>query len=80
MMAQQTAPVLVVRNGNWGATSLKGVHGVLASAAGVLLDGFGAAPEAPIHVAPWRQAPRVFGRHRPYQMRISAPCGATAHD
>ncbi len=56
-MAQQTAPVLVVRNGNWGATSLKGVHGVLASAAGVLLDGFGAAPEAPIHVAPWRPGP-----------------------
>ena len=72
-MSSETASALVtVENGNWGATSLRSIHAVLASAAGVLTDAFGRAPDAPIRVAPWSRAPQVFDGQRPYQIRLSA--------
>ena len=64
--------LLTVENGNWGATSLRSIHAVLASAAGVLADAFGRAPDAPIQVAPWSRDPQVFDGQRPYQVRLSA--------
>ena len=69
---REPAPLLVIENGNWGATSLRTIHGVLTSAAQVLLAGFGSVPDAAIHVAPWRRNPRVFNDRRPYQVRLSA--------
>ena len=72
-MADVTAsPLLVIENGNWGATSLSTVHAVLKSAFDVLLDAFGKFPDYPVHVARWSQDPRVFYDYRPYQIRISA--------
>ena len=72
-MATTTAAALVtVENGNWGATSLRAIHAVLTSAAEVLIEAFGRAPDAPICVAPWRMAPQVFHDQRPYQVRLSA--------
>ena len=71
-MPDMTVPLLVIENGNWGATSLRTIRGVLTSAAQVLLAGFGSMPDAAIHVAPWRQDPRVFQDRRPYQVRLSA--------
>ena len=71
-MPDATGLRLVVENGNWGATSLRTIRGVLTSAAQVLLAGFGSVPDAAIHVAPWRQNPRVFHDRRPYQVRLSA--------
>ena len=64
--------LLTVENGNWGATSLRSIHAVLASAAGVLADAFGRAPDAPIRVAPWSRDPQVFDDQRPYRIRLSA--------
>ena len=66
------AALVTVENGNWGATSLRAIHAVLASAAEVLIEAFGRPPEAPIRVAPWRMAPQVFDDQRPYQVRLSA--------
>ena len=72
-MSSEAAYALVtVENGNWGATSLRTIHAVLASAAGVLADAFGRAPDAPIRVAPWSRNPQVFDDQRPYQIRLSA--------
>ena len=72
-MADVTAsPLLIIENGNWGATSLSTVHAVLKSAFDVLLDAFGKFPDYPVHVARWSQDPRVFYDYRPYQIRISA--------
>ena len=71
-MADPTVPPLVIENGNWGATSLRTIRGVLTSAAQVLLAGFGSVPDAAIHVAPWRRNPQVFHDRRPYQVRLSA--------
>ena len=71
-MPDVTVPLVVVENGNWGATSLRTIRGVLTSAAQVLLAGFGSVPDAAVHVAPWRQNPRVFHDRRPYQVRLSA--------
>ena len=72
-MADITAPpLLIIANGNWGATSLRTVHAVLKSAFDVLLDAFGKLPDAPIRVARWSQDPRVFYDYRPYEIRISA--------
>lgn len=72
-MADVTAsPLLIIENGNWGATSLSTVHAVLKSAFAVLLDAFGKFPDYPVHVARWSQDPRVFYDYRPYQIRISA--------
>ena len=71
-MPDETVRVLVIENGNWGATSLRTIRGVLTSAAQVLLAGFGGVPDAAIHVAPWRRNPRVFHDRRPYQVRLSA--------
>ena len=72
-MADVTAPpLLTIENGNWGGTSLRAVRAVLKSAFDVLLDAFGRLPDAPIYVARWSQAPRVFYDYRPYQIRISA--------
>ena len=71
-MPAATVPLLVVENGNWGATSLRAIRGVLTSAAHVLLAGFGSVPDAAVHVAPWRRNPRVFHDRRPYQVRLSA--------
>ncbi|MDE0220471.1 MAG: hypothetical protein OXJ90_14495 [Spirochaetaceae bacterium] len=64
--------LVTVENGNWGATSLRPIHAVLASAAGVLADAFGRVPDAPIQVAPWSRNPQVFDDQRPYQIRLSA--------
>ena len=71
-MPDENTPLLNIENGNWGATSLRTIRGVLTSAAEVLLAEFGNAPEAPIHVAPWRRDPQVFYDQRPYRMRLSA--------
>ena len=71
-MADPTVPLLVIENGNWGATSLRTIRGVLTSVAQVLLAGFGSVPDAAIHVAPWRRYPQVFHDRRPYQVRLSA--------
>ena len=72
-MTRESASALVtVENGNWGATSLRSIEAVLSSAAGVLTDAFGRAPDAPIHVAPWNRDPQVFDDQRPYQIRLSA--------
>ncbi len=64
--------LVTVENGNWGATSLRSIHAVLASAAGVLADAFGRVPDAAIQVAPWSRNPQVFDDQRPYQIRLSA--------
>ena len=72
-MADITAPpLLIIENGNWGGTSLRTVRAVLESAFAVLLDAFEKLPDAPVRVARWSQAPRVFYDYRPYQIRISA--------
>ena len=63
---------LIVESGNWGATSRTAMRAVLTSAAGVLLEAFGTPPDAPVRVARWDQAPRVFHDMRPYEIRISA--------
>ena len=70
-MGNQSPPLLTIENGNWGATSLRTIRGVLTSAADVLLAAFGRDPDAAIHVAPWRRDPQVFYDQRPYQMRLS---------
>ena len=70
--SETKSALLTVENGNWGATSLRSIHAVLVSAAGVLADAFGRAPDAPIRVAPWSRAPQVFDDQRPYQIRLSA--------
>ena len=72
MSSEAASALVTVENGNWGATSLRSIHAVLASAAGVLTDAFGRAPDAPIHVAPWNHDPQVFDDLRPYQIRLSA--------
>ena len=64
--------LVTVENGNWGATSLRAIHAVLASAAEVLIAAFGRPPEAPILVAPWSMDPQVFYDQRPYQVRLNA--------
>ena len=66
------AALVTVENGNWGATSLRAIHAVLTSAAEVLIEAFGRAPDAPIRVAPWRMDPQVFDDQRPYQVRLNA--------
>ena len=72
MSSEAASALVTVENGNWGATSLRTIHAVLASAAGVLADAFGRAPDAPIRVAPWSRNPQVFDDQRPYQIRLSA--------
>ena len=72
MSPEPVSALLTVENGNWGATSLRAIHAVLTSVAGVLVDGFGRAPDAPIYVAPWSLDPQVFYDHRPYRIRLSA--------
>jgi len=67
-----SGPLLAVEEGEWGRGSLAAIHGVLASAAGVLLDGFGEPPDAPLRVARWSRVPRVFYDRRPYRIRLSA--------
>ena len=69
---ESVSALLTVENGNWGATSLRSILAVLASAAGVLADAFGRAPDAPVRVAPWNRDPQVFDDQRPYQIRLSA--------
>ena len=73
MTLESASALVTVENGNWGATSLRSIEAVLSSAAGVLTDAFGRAPDAPIHVAPWNRDPHVFDGQRPYQIRLSAP-------
>ncbi|MDD9986255.1 MAG: hypothetical protein OXQ31_08305 [Spirochaetaceae bacterium] len=70
--SESVSALLTVENGNWGATSLRSIHAVLASAAEVQADAFGRAPDAPIQVAPWSRDPRVFDDQRPYQVRLIA--------
>lgn len=72
MTLESASALVTVENGNWGATSLRSIDAVLSSAAGVLTDAFGRAPDAPIHVAPWNRDPQVFNDRRPYQIRLSA--------
>ena len=72
MSAEAACALVTVENGNWGATSLRTIHAVLASAAEVLAHAFGRAPDAPIRVAPWSRNPQVFDDQRPYQIRLSA--------
>ena len=72
MSAEAASALVTVENGNWGATSLRSIHAVLASAAAVLADAFGRAPDAPIRVAHWSRDPQVLDGQRPYQIRLSA--------
>ena len=72
MTLESASALVTLENGNWGATSLRSIEAVLSSAAGVLTDAFGRAPDAPIHVAPWNRDPQVFDDLRPYQIRLSA--------
>lgn len=65
-------PIVTIDNGNWGATSLSAIGAVLESTASVLCDAFGRAPDAPVQVSPWDQAPMVAWELRPYRVRISA--------
>lgn len=69
---QKTSP-LIVENGNWGATSLRAIHGVVESAYAVLVEAFEKEPEDIIHIIPWNQEPPlvVYDR-RPYKMYLSA--------
>ena len=71
-MTEEPVSLLTVEEGNWGRASVQEIHGLLASAAKVLLDAFGGMPEAPLRVAWWSRVPRVFYDRRPYQIRISA--------
>ena len=71
-MENESPSPLTIENGNWGATSLKAIRGVLSSASDVLLAAFGREPEAGIHVAPWRRDPQVSYDLRPYRMWLSA--------
>ena len=64
--------IVTIDNGNWGATSLSAVRAVLESTASLLCDAFGRAPDAPVQVSPWDQAPRVAWDLRPYRIWISA--------
>lgn len=69
---QKTSP-LIVENGNWGATSLSAIHGVVESAYAVLIEAFEKEPEDIIHIIPWNQeCPLVVYGMRPYQMYLSA--------
>ena len=69
---QKTSP-LIVENGNWGATSLRAIHGVVESAYAVLVEAFEKKPEDIIHVTPWNQEyPLVVHDRRPYRMYLSA--------
>ena len=65
-------PIVMVDNGNWGATSLTAVGAVLEPTARVLCDAFGRRPDAPVRVSPWDQAPRVAWDLRPYRVWINA--------
>ena len=71
-MTEVAAALLTVEEGPWGRVSRAAIHGVLASAAAVLLDGFGEPPDAPLRVARWSRVPRVFYDRRPYLIRLSA--------
>ncbi len=72
MSSEAASALVTVENGDWGATSLRSIHAVLASAARVLTDAFGRPPDAPIRVAPWSRDPQVFDDRRPYQLRLNA--------
>ena len=72
MKSDALSSLVTVENGNWGATSLRSIHAVLTSAAGVLADAFGRPPDAPIRVAPWSRDPQVFDDRRPYEIRLNA--------
>ena len=70
--SKERAP-LIVENGNWGATSLRAIHGVVESAYTVLIEAFEKEPEDIIHIIPWNQEhPLVVYDRRPYQMYLSA--------
>ena len=69
---RKTSP-LIVENGNWGAVSLRAIHGVIESAYEVLVEAFEKEPEDVIHLIPWnREHPLVVHDRRPYQMHLSA--------
>ena len=61
--------------------SLAAIHGVLASAAGVLLEGFGELPDAPLRVARWSRVPRVFTTSGPTASgsALARPTGVSTH-
>jgi len=64
---------LVVENGNWGATSLRAIHGVVESAYAVLVEAFEKEPEDIIHLIRWNQKHHlVVHNKRPYKMYLSA--------
>ena len=69
---QKTSP-LIVENGNWGAVSLRAIHGVVESAYALLVEAFEKEPEDVIHITPWNQEyPLVVHDRRPYQMYLCA--------
>lgn len=69
---RSSAPIFTINNGNWGATSLRAIGAILESTASILCDAFGRAPDAPVQVSPWDQAPQVAWDLRPYRIWISA--------
>ena len=69
---ESSGRLVTIENGNWGATSLRAIGAVLESTASVLCDAFGRAPDAPVRVSPWDQAPQVAWDLRPYRVWISA--------
>ena len=71
-MSHRTA-LLTVKDGDWGATSLKEIHAVLESVCGVLVEAFGKEPDYPVRVSPWsrKYALAVYDQ-RPYQIFLTA--------
>ncbi len=63
---------LTVVNGNWGATSLSGIDGVLRSVYVVLTEAFGKMPDELIQVSTWAlDNPRTIYDTRPYKIYLS---------
>ena len=65
-------PSLMVMNGDWGVTSLRTIGEVIGSARDVLVDAFGAQPDAAIRVSPWQLDPMALDDCRPYEIRLAA--------
>ena len=68
------SPGLTVVNGNWGATWLSGIDGVLRSVDAALTEAFEATPDDSIPVSTWSvNYPRTLNGARPYKVFLTAP-------
>ena len=67
------SPDLTVVNGNWGATRLSGIDGVLRSVDAALTEAFEATPDDSILVSTWSvNYPRTLNGVRPYKVFLTA--------